>query len=105
MIITTILGIVTPEALAIIMIIEESMSKKLTMLSPVIKITPFTRRNNPKIKIKLSGSIWKIPNNQKHIPIKISKIPNILIIIFYLIFYQRPFIKLFSQYLNLTYNK
>jgi len=57
MIITTNLGMIISEELATMIIIAEMISKTLTMLKPVTKTTPFARRNNPKIRIKLSGNI------------------------------------------------
>ena len=43
------------DALAVIIISAEIISKILTILKPKTKTTPFTRRNNPSIKIKLLG--------------------------------------------------
>ena len=65
---------------AVTIIIPKIISKALIILNPVINTIPFTNKIKPKSKIKFPEIILKIPNNQKHNPIKISKIPNILII-------------------------
>jgi len=55
--ITTILGITMIVELAVMIISEEIISKKLVMLNPVMKTTPFANKNKPKIKTKLLGII------------------------------------------------
>lgn len=49
------------------------------MLRPKMKIIPLASKMKPKIKMSLSGSICRTPNNQKQIPAKMSKTPNIFI--------------------------
>ena len=43
--------------LAVMITIEEIISKKLVMLSPVMKTIPFASKNKPKTKTKLLGII------------------------------------------------
>lgn len=54
------------------------MSKKLTMLNPIKNTIPLAKRINPRTNINPLGIILRMPNNQKHIAINMSKTPKIL---------------------------
>ena len=64
--------------------IAEITSKTLVIFGLIENTKPLTNKIIPSSKIKLLGIIPKTPNTQNIIAINMSKIPNTLIIIFYL---------------------
>lgn len=69
---------------AIMIIKALIMSNMLATLSPIINITPLIKSMNPNAKMKFAGIQCSTAYTQKHMAMKMSKIPSSLTIIGFL---------------------